>query len=210
MKVNGLKKAPLPTVRRLPAYLHLLQDAFRRMQISISATDIAEALHLESIQVRKDLSYTGIVGKPRIGYQVKELIDSISGFLGWNRQSCAVLVGAGSLGAALMGFNGFSRHGLQITAAFDVAPDKIGQTLHGRPVFHLEELQEQQKLFGARIGILTVPPAVAQQTAEKLVATGIEAIWNFSPATLTLPEQITVQQEDLSAGLAVLTMQLGQ
>jgi redox-sensing transcriptional repressor len=197
-----------PSVRRLPSYLHIIRQAERNHDFYISGTVIAQELNLEPIQVRKDLAITGIVGKPKKGYPVEELIKAIEAYLGWDQNHDAVLVGAGNLGSALMGYQEFQRHGLHIVAAFDTDPQKLGTHIHGVPVRAMEDLEQGIKAIQAEIAILTVPSPFAQATAETLVRAGITSIWNFTNTKLKVPEDIVVQREDLSSGYALLSVQM--
>jgi len=197
-----------PSVRRLPSYLHIIRQAERNRDFYISGTVIAQELNLEPIQVRKDLAITGIVGKPKKGYPVEELIKAIERYLGWDQNHVAVLVGAGNLGSALMGYQEFHRHGLRIVAAFDTDPQKVGSQVHGVPVRGMENLEQGIKAIEAEIAILTVPSPFAQATAETLVRSGITSIWNFTNTKLKVPESVIVQREDLSSGYALLSVQM--
>ena len=197
-----------PSVRRLPSYLHIIRQAERNRDFYISGTVIAQELNLEPIQVRKDLAITGIVGKPKKGYPVEDLIKAIERYLGWDQNHVAILVGAGNLGSALMGYQEFQRHGLRIVAAFDTDPQKVGTQVHGVPVRALESLEQGIKAIGAEIALLTVPSPFAQATAETLVRAGIASIWNFTNVKLKVPDQIVVQREDLSSGYALLSVQM--
>ncbi|WP_020612359.1 redox-sensing transcriptional repressor Rex [Sediminispirochaeta bajacaliforniensis] len=202
--------APLPTIRRIPRYLNVLEN-FAAEQISfVSATDIANKLGLKPIQVRKDMAFTGIVGKPKVGYKTDELIETIKSFLGWDSATDAFLIGAGALGTALLGYRGFAERGLQIVAAFDTDPEKVGKRIHGKEVFPISKMAELAKRMQVHIGILTVPAESASQCAHALMDAGITGIWNFSPAELDVPESMTVQREDLSAGLAVLSVRMSE
>ena len=129
------KIAPLPSVRRLPAYLRLLQSLRAGGRDVVSCTHIGKELGLVSTQVRKDLAVTGIVGKPKVGYNVPALIAAIEEFLGWNNAQDAFVVGVGSLGRALMGYQGFQEYGLRLVAGFDIDPAKVGVEVHGKEVF---------------------------------------------------------------------------
>ena len=202
------KLASLPTIRRLPSYLHVIENAQREGAEFISGTVIADELELEPIQVRKDLAITGIVGKPRIGFPVQELIDAIYSFLHWDQDHRAVIVGAGSLATALLGYPEFPRRGLSIVAAFDVDPAKVGMQIYGKPVYEMGSLADRIPELGARIAILTVPSTVAQDAAEQAIASGVTSIWNFTNVKLKVPEGIIVQKEDLSSGYAVLSVKI--
>lgn len=200
--------APLPTIRRLPRYLQLLLTMQADGRESVSTTHIAEALGLEPIQVRKDLGYTGIVGKPKVGFDVAGLIERIEAYLGWNNTTDAFLIGAGHLGSALMGYEGFGRYGLNIIAAFDSDPTRVGTQVHGRSVFPMEKLRDLAVRMHITMAIMTVPRTVAQEVADELVDAGFQAIWNFTAAHLKVPAHVVVQNEDLSVGLAVLSVRL--
>jgi redox-sensing transcriptional repressor len=196
------------TIRRLPAYLRLLRHVHAEGWETVSGTYLAEQLGLDGVQVRKDLASTGFAGKPRVGFVVAGLIDAIERHLGWNNTTEAVLVGAGSLGTALLGYTGFEPHGLRIVAAFDADETKVGDEVHGRDVFPLSKAANLVRRLHIQLGIITVPAEAAQAVADLLVGAGIRAIWNFTPTALNVPPGIIVQHEDLSSGLAVLSRQL--
>lgn len=202
------KLASLPTIKRLPSYLHIVEAAKREGREYISGTVIAEELELEAIQVRKDLAVTGIVGKPRVGFPVDELIQAINAFLRWDSNTPAILVGAGHLGTALMGYVEFPRHGLNIVAAFDKDIAKIGSTINKTPVYSTDRMAEVIADLGIQVAILTVPGAHAQVVADALIESGISAIWNFTNMKLKVPPDIIVQKEDLSSGYAVLSVKV--
>lgn len=202
------KLAGVPTIKRLPLYLQIVENAHKEGKEFISGTIIAEELELEPIQVRKDLAITGIVGRPRIGFPVSQLITCIHEFLLWDKEHSAIVVGAGSLGSALMGYDELKKRGMRIQAAFDNDRSKAGSTVNGVPIFHMDELPTQAARLSSEMAILTVPPDVAQEVAEQLTAAGINAIWNFTNAKLRLPEEIVVQREDLSSGYAMLSVRI--
>lgn len=197
-----------PTIKRLPSYLHIIESAQREGKEYISGTVIAEELKLEPIQVRKDLALTGIVGKPRIGFPVDELIQAIYSFLEWDKEHRAVLIGAGNLGTALMGYREFNKRGMNIVAAFDLDKNKIGNSLHGTPVYSLGQMSEKIEELEVDMALLTVPSGHAQAVADLLVRAGIRAIWNFTNVKLKVPEEVIVQKEDLSSGYAVLSVKM--
>jgi redox-sensing transcriptional repressor len=174
----------------------------------ISGTLIAQELNLEPIQVRKDLSITGIIGKPKKGYPVDDLVCAIERFLGWSASRDAILVGAGNLGSALIGYPEFQLHGLHLIAAFDVDPKKIGQHIHGVLVLSAKTMDIEVRGFGIKTAILTVPSTQAQDIADILVKAGIEGIWNFTNVKLKVPDTVAVQNEDLSSGYAMLCVMM--
>ncbi len=207
--IMAKKKIPAaPSIRRLPSYLHIIQQVLKDGNEYISGTVIANELNLEPIQVRKDLAITGIIGKPKRGYPIKALITAIEHFLGWDSSRNAILIGAGNLGAALIGYDEFRDHGLNLVAAFDKDPGKIGNKINGIEIFPYDTISEKIKKTGAKVAILTVPSADAQETADLLIKSGIEAIWNFTNVKLKVPEHVMVQKEDLSSGYAMLCVMI--
>jgi redox-sensing transcriptional repressor len=199
---------PEPTLRRLPKYYHYLRRIQGSGQEIVSATQMAEDLGIHHTQVRKDLAATGSQGKPKVGHRVQELLVNIEAFLNWNNFSEAFLVGTGNLGSALLGYTDFEKAGIRIVAAFDSNPDKIGQQIHGIPVYppgRFEELARERRIA---IGILTVPADRAQLIAEVMVRSGIQAIWNFAPITLDVPDEIIVENVELYASLAIFSRKL--
>ena len=204
------KVQKLPTIRRLPTYLYKLNE-MRKSGVEIVATpELARYMNLEAIVVRKDLAATGVTGQPGVGYKVVELIESIRSFLSWDNTSEAVLVGAGSLGSAILGYEGFEEYGLRIIAAFDSDPEKIGLEVRGRSVFDVDRLEELVARLQVRMGIICVPAAFAQEVADRMVRGGIKAIWNFANVSLKVPDDVIVQREVIAGGLAVLSVKMNR
>lgn len=202
------RKAGLPCVKRMPAYLQLLRLLQAEGQEYVSGTVLASVHNLEPVIVRKDLAMTGAIGTPRIGFHITELIVAIERFLGWESQTKAVLVGVGSLGTALLGYQGFQNFGFRFVGAFDNNPKIIGKWVHGRRVQAVEQLKPFVKRGEILLGVLAVPAAAAQEAAESMVAAGIKGIWNFTPTKLKLPDEVVTQKEDIAEGLAVLSHRL--
>jgi redox-sensing transcriptional repressor len=201
--------ASIPTIRRLPSYLEVAKRYKAEGNSVISGTVIAEELELEAIQVRKDLAVTGIVGKPRVGYPLGELISAIEKFLNWDQNCKAVILGAGNLGSALMGYKELKNHGLTLVAAFDMSPLKTGPRENGPMVYSMSELKPVIEKSKAKMAIITVPADAAQSVCDKLVDAGIRWIWNFTNVRLRVPDDVLVLREDLSSGFAVLTVLRG-
>jgi len=203
-----LNSIPLPSLRRLPRYLNILETFQIKGKTTVSATDIAEELDLKPIQIRKDMAFTGIVGKPKVGYDIHDLITSIRSFIGWHENTAAILVGAGSLGTALMGYEGFLTRGLKIEAAFDSDTSKHGTVIYNTPVHPMRELPKIARRRDIKLAVITVPAPGAQQVTDVLIDSGITGIWNFSPAEIQVPKHVVVKREDLSEGLAVLFVEM--
>ena len=204
MKTRDISKAVL---KRLPGYLSYLKSIPKDSSPYISATTLANVLSMGEVQVRKDLAMVSDGGRPKVGYLREALIEDISQFLGYDNTTDAILIGAGKLGQALMGYSGFDTYGLNILAAFDTKPF-ASQTEEGKPVFHIDQLEAYCVKHNVLMGIITVPVKFAQDVCDRLVACGIKAIWNFAPTHLEVPNNILVQNENMATSLAVLSMHL--
>ncbi|MCT4613326.1 MAG: redox-sensing transcriptional repressor Rex [Marinifilaceae bacterium] len=198
------KLVPEPSIRRMPAYLAYAEGLLRKKQMYVSSTQIASYMSIDSTQVTKDLSYTSIVGKTRVGYEVSALVKVLSEFLGFTVMDDAFLVGAGSLGSALLHDSGLNNFGLKIVAAFDVNHKTIGKKINDVEVFHIDQFRDLAQDMNVQMGILTVPAENSQTVADLMVAWGIKAIWNFTPARIKVPDDIIVQNTTLYSNLALL------
>ena len=194
-------------LRRLPVYLAYMKTLNDEENTYISATFLANALHLGEVQVRKDLAVVSSSGKPKVGYLRKLLIQELEHLLGYDYTDQAILVGAGKLGQALLDYSVFSQYGLDIMAGFDIAPGK-GKTPGGKPILPMEQLRDFIQTHNIRIGIITATEECAQEVCDLLVECGIRAIWNFVPMRLAVPEDILLQNENLASSLAVISMHL--
>lgn len=196
----------IATLKRLPQYLRILKKKQQENNVNISSTMIANELKLNPIQVRKDLALVSKNdGKPGIGFDLNELINDIELFLDLNNTKNAIIVGAGRLGQALMNYNGFE-NSVGIAMAFDNDKSKCDN----KNIFHISKMKEQIKDANIHIGIITVPKEVAQSVCDLMIESGIEAIWNFAPINLNVPENITIKHEDLSASLSILVRQMNK
>ena len=206
--MGELKLQKMPSVRRLPTYLHKLMEMRKSGQDIVATPELARYMQCSEIAVRKDLAITGAVGQPGVGYRIKDVIDAIRACLNWDRPHEAVLAGAGSLGTALMGYDGFDEYGLNIIAAFDADPAKIGGTVRGRQIFDVRRLPELCAKLQVPLGIICVPSRFAQEVADLMVRGGVKAIWSFANVQLTVPDEVAVQREVIAGGLAELSVKL--
>lgn len=196
---------PIPTIKRFPSYLRLLYHYQEEGHQWISATTLAKELSFTAVQVRKDVSATGVEGKPKIGFEIAPLIDAIRHTLGWDCQTEAILIGAGNLGSAFARYEGFSSYGFRIVAVFDNDPAKEGLLLGSLQVQPVTGIASYIAQSGVDFALLAIPASVVQQVAEELVQLGIKAFWNFAPRNLKLPASVLVQRTDLSTSFAVLS-----
>ena len=149
-------------------------------------------------------------GKPKTGFLVQDLINGMEMSLGFRNTKDAVLVGAGSLGSALMNYRGFKQYGLHIIAAFDNHPDRIGREIAGKTVLSADTITSMCQRLQVRIGIISVPDRYAQRVCDQLVAGGVKALWNFTSVQLSIPDGVLVQNENMAASLAILSRHLDE
>ena len=191
------KEISKSVLKRLPGYLAYLKSIPDSASPYISATSLANALGMGEVQVRKDLAMVSDGGRPKIGYLRESLIEDIEQFLGYDNTTDAVLIGAGKLGQALLGYNGFDAYGLNILAAFDAKP-AADATDDGKPIYPMDQLESFCRANKVLMGIITVPDAHAQAVCDKLIACGIKAIWNFAHIDLEAPSDVIVENVHLA------------
>ena len=196
---------PTPTLKRLPMYYRELLRVIEQGKLKVSSSDLGVALEIPSTQVRKDLSFIADQGRPGVGYNTERLANTIRDFLALRQIKKAALVGVGNLANALIHFPGFQQYGLEISLLFDSDPEKVGTQVAGKTILPIESLSEVLQTTHIPIGVITVPSAAAQQVADKMVAGGVQSIWNFAPITIKVPETVFVLNQDLSIELAILS-----
>ena len=206
--MNESEKIPIPSLRRLSAYLRQLEVLSGDEVSHVSSRQLAEYSRVGDATIRRDLALFGKFGHRGVGYEVEDLIGTLRVILGTQRQWGVVLLGAGALGRALMQYSGFARRGFKISAAFDTNPDLIGTMVGDVKIHSLDELESVIDITAARIAILATPSDYAQQIAARLTAAGIEGILNFATASLNVPLETHVTYVDITAHLEELTFQV--
>ena len=195
---------PEPTLRRLPWYLAYLSTLRSASVQYISTTRIAEALDVDPSQIAKDLSFLGIRGKTRIGYQVDDLERALRDYLGFDRRHNAIMMGVGSLGAALMADSGLQRYGLNIVAGIDNNPRLAGSRIGDVEIFTPDHTAALVRDLNIKIGVIAVPVEAAQEVADLAAGSGVKAIWNFTPSRIRVPEGVVISNTSIYSHLAVM------
>jgi redox-sensing transcriptional repressor len=196
-------KIPDETVRRLPIYLRGLMVSADQGHEHISSQALADFVGVQSWQIRKDFSYFGDFGTRGVGYHIEKLAREIKRILRLDVIRKAALVGVGDLGSALLAYPGFGGYGLDIVAAFDIDPQKVGRVVNGVRIEDpsgIETLGER----GIILAIVAVPRTAAQQTIDKLAEAGIRGILNFAPCKVVVPRRVKVITLDIAMELARL------
>ena len=190
---------------RLPVYLRSLLAMADDKQATVSSERLAELAGVNAAKVRKDLSYLGSYGTRGVGYDTEFLVYQIRRELGLTHDWPVVIVGAGNLGQALAGYNGFGDRGFPVGGIVDVDQSKVGSVVGGVRVRHLDELAQVVQARNISIGVIATPGSAAQQAADALVAAGVTSLLNFAPSVIGVPHGISVRKVDLAVELQILS-----
>lgn len=202
--MRRLKHANL---ERLVHYYHALGESSDPGEY-FSSAQIAELLHMDDTQIRKDLASIGLRGYPRLGFRTAETLEAIRQALGFSETYKAILVGAGHLGGALAAYSAFERYGMRLVGIFDGAEDKQGQRFGRLVVQPMRRLKSIVRSREVRMAVLAVPARAAQDVADAVVSAGVDTIWSFAPTTLVVPSHVYVRNEHISVGLGELAYAL--
>jgi redox-sensing transcriptional repressor len=190
---GGGERLSLGVAARLSRYLQVLTQAKKMGRETISSQELADYTHVNSTQIRRDLSGFGKFGKRGVGYNVDSLVSQIRKILRTTGKHNIALFGAGNLGQAIAGSDIFADHGFRVVALFDKDPSKFGQAVNEnltvRPYDDLEKVIREEDVV---VGVLAVPTAAAQEVADDLVEAGVKIIFNYSEALLQVPPEVTV------------------
>ncbi len=203
-------KPPAATVGRISLYLRELQRLEDNGVASVNSRELAGCLNLSADVVRRDLSMIGSVGRRGVGYEVAALANRLRSVLGSDTAWKVALIGTGSLGHALLRYQGFQRLGFRLVAAFDNDPNRVGEQIGGVRIGHTSGMKAAFKKLKPQLAILAVPAEVAADVANDLAACGIAGILNFAPTALKLPAGIGVVNVDLASELQRLAFHVNQ
>jgi len=209
-KKNKKVSISVPAIRRLPQYLSFFKSVNNGENSFVTALEIATALHVDPTQITKDLSGINVKGKTKVGYEIKELINVIESFLGYQIKRKAFVIGAGNLGTALMKFNEFHLEGMEIIKGFDIITEKTGKEINNIKIFSIDTIEEHFDKTPVDIGIITVPANETQKIANILIKNNIKVIWNFSTMPISAPTDIIVENTCIDSSLAMIKWKLNK
>jgi redox-sensing transcriptional repressor len=192
------------SVGRFSLYLRHLDRLQQGGALTVSSSQLGDALGITDAQVRKDLAYLGNLGQPGIGYSVGELIHALKSRLGVDRDWRAVVVGVGNLARALLRYRGFAQQGFRFVALFDADPAKVGQAIDGLKVMPMSQMPSAIAAERAELGVVAVPAPAAQEVCDALVSAGVKGILNFAPTVLRAPSGVSLVNVDLAVQLEQL------
>ena len=189
---SAAERLSLGVAARLSRYLQVLTQAKKMGKETISSQELSDYTHVNSTQIRRDLSGFGKFGKRGVGYNVEALVSQIRKILRTAGQHNIALLGAGHLGKAIASSDIFADHGFRVVAIFDVDPAKVGTTIGTQTVRHTDQLRQVVEDEDIVVGVLAVPGNAAQGLAHELVDAGVKIIFNYSDALLQVPPEVTV------------------
>jgi redox-sensing transcriptional repressor len=186
------ERLSLGVAARLSRYLQVLTQAKKMGKETISSQELSDYTHVNSTQIRRDLSGFGKFGKRGVGYNVDSLVSQIRKILRTAGQHNIALFGAGHLGRAIASSDIFADHGFRVVAIFDADPRKVGHSIGTQTVRHVRDVKQVVEDEDIVVGVLAVPNAAAQSLADDLVDAGVKIIFNYSEALLQVPPEVTV------------------
>ena len=190
--LTGTERLSLGVAARLSRYLQVLTQARKMGKETISSQELSDYTHVNSTQIRRDLSGFGKFGKRGVGYNVDSLVSQIRKILRTSGQHNIALFGAGHLGQAIASSDIFADHGFRVVAMFDTDAAKVGHRVGSHVVRHSDELASVVEEEDIVVAVLAVPPPAAQALADELVDAGVKIIFNYSEALLQVPPEVTV------------------
>ncbi len=196
-----MEKLPAKTVERLSEYRRTLINCKENGKEYIYSHELAQLHHKTAVQVRRDIMLMGFSGIQRKGYKVKEMIDAIGRILDCKNGQNVGIVGIGHLGTAILQYFTGKRPKLRVVAIFDVDEKKTGREINGVPCYHVDTIPEVVERENIDLGIITVPPKFAKETAEGLINAGIRGILNFTTVPLNVPEDVYLEEYDMITSL---------
>jgi redox-sensing transcriptional repressor len=171
--------------------------------VKVFSENLADAIGVTSVQVRKDFSLFGLVGNKKGGYQIDDLIPKLDDLLGKNQMHQIIVVGSGNIGRALINYKGFEHSCIRIAAAFDSDESRI-KRISEIPVLPFSEMKDYIKKHKIKVAVIAVPDVAAQSVLDQLAAAGIKGVLNFAPVKLNTPEQFVIHNMNLGRELETI------
>jgi redox-sensing transcriptional repressor len=204
------KPVPAVVIKRLPRYYRYLGELLKQDIKRISSNALSEKMNVTASQIRQDFNYFGGFGQQGYGYNVEYLYQEIGEILGLHDGDTTVIIGAGNLGRALANHSSFEKRGFRLVGIFDTDPAIVGTVIHGKEVMHIDRLEAFLKNNRVDIGILTVPKAAVEETADRLIQGGVRGLLNFAYVELKTKKDVAIENVHLSDALMTLSYKIKQ
>lgn len=198
-------KVSMAVVRRLPKYHRYLGELMEKDIKRISSYELSKLTGFTASQIRQDFNNFGGFGQQGYGYNVEELYIQLGNILGLDKGYNTIIIGAGNLGQAIANYRNFDDRGFSLVGIFEKNPRYMGLKIRDIPIMDIDELEGFSKKQKIDIAVITAPKEAAQEIADRVVEIGVEAIWNFAPVDIKVPEGIVVENVHLSESLLALS-----
>lgn len=202
--VSKKRKVSIAVIKRMPKYYRHLSDLLKNDVDRISSKELSEKIGFTASQIRQDFNNFGGFGQQGYGYNVKDLYTETGKILGLDRKYKIAIVGAGNIGQAIGNYTRLDKLGFEITAIFDNNKEIVGTQIRDTKVIHSSELEKHIKENKVDIGVVATPTSVAQETVDRLIASGVKGIWNFAPVDVNVPDNVALENVHLSDSLLTL------
>jgi redox-sensing transcriptional repressor len=201
---------PMPVIRRLPRYHRYLEELLKNDVKRISSRELSEKMGVTASQIRQDLNNYGGFGQQGYGYNVEELYNTLTKILGLDKTYSTIIIGAGNLGQAIANYTNFERTGFNLKGIFDINPKLFGLKIRDIEIMDVDNLEDFLASNKIDIAILCIPKDNSQIMADRLIKSGIKAIWNFSPIDLKVPDDVILENVHLSDSLLTLSYRINE
>jgi len=198
-------KLPPNTVHRLSKYRQVLLKYQHNDEYYIFSHDLANLLHIKSVQVRRDLMLLGISGNFRNGYSVVDILKAIKITLSSPKTQFSTIIGMGNLGRALL-YHITSNPVCPavIPVTFDVSPKIINRPIREIPCYDISKAVEIIEEYNIKIAILTLVSEDIQIIVDTILKAGVKSIINYTGGPLRTPPDIYFKEYDIRTTLEEL------
>ena len=208
--MNKYNNVSMAVIKRLPKYYRYVNELIERDVSRISSYELSKLTGFTASQIRQDLNNFGGFGQQGYGYSVDVLREELRKILGLEEEYKSIIIGAGNLGQAIANYRNFEARGFKTMTLFEKNPKLIGLKIRDIEIRDIDEIEEFSKIHKIDIAIITTPREQAQEVADRVVACGIKAIWNFAPIDLKVEEDIIVENVDLNESLHTISFLINQ
>lgn len=163
----------------------------------ISSVELARLAGVTASTVRQDFfNLLETKGRSKRGYEIERLRVNLMEIIGLDQVNPIVIIGAGKIGRAILGYREFAKINIHVTAFFDRKPELLNRRIDGIPVYPMDELGDFLRQHpDVKIAVIAVPEDQAVKAAFMAEKCGIHALWNFAPVIYEPVGDMIVENE---------------
>ena len=185
----------------LSQMLTLLRLLKLRGRTYVNIQTLADQMRIPHETIYNLLTDIGLGIPANYEFEIGQSMDFLETILGHHILNEAFIAGAGKMGSRLIKSEEFRSCGLKITAAFDIDSAIIGTEINGVKIVSILKIASLAHRMHIALGIITTPPDQAQQTADRMVDSKIQVIWNFTPEKIKVPSGFILENSSPGANL---------